>query len=132
MFDDSLVGLFEGNLVHLLLKDKIRITNIDHLYPAHHLAYNHLDMLVIDPDTLQPVNLLDLIDQVFGQSHLTLDLENILRNRRAADQRFTGPDVVSLVHIDMLAARNQIFLLIADVDRGNRDLLLALLGALGD
>ena len=38
-----------------------------HPHPAQHLADDHLDVLVVDLHALEPVDLLDLVDQVLGQ-----------------------------------------------------------------
>ena len=61
-FNDNAIGLFESDLVDLLFLDKIRIAHIQHLHPPHHLTNDHLYVLVVYTHTLQPVDLLDLIN----------------------------------------------------------------------
>jgi len=101
--DHGLVGLFELQPVHLLFEDEIRVAHVHHLHPAHHLAHNDFDVLVVDAHPLQAVDFLDFIHQVFGQGHLALDLENVLGDGGAADQRFAGAHVIALVDVDVLA-----------------------------
>ena len=70
---DALVLLLEAELVHLLVDDEVGVADLFDLHPAHHLPDDHLDVLVVDVHALQPVDLLDLADQVGLQLALALD-----------------------------------------------------------
>jgi len=131
-FDDGAVGFLIFNLVNLLFYDKVRIAHTHHFNPSHHLADDNLDMLVVYSYTLQAVNLLDFINQVTRQGHLPLDVEDILRNCRTPDKRFSRSDIVTLIDVNVFPPGNQIFFLFADIHRCNRHFLLAFLGAFGD
>ena len=48
------------------------------LHPAHHLAADDFDVLVDDRDTLEAIDLLDLVDQVALEFVGALDLENAI------------------------------------------------------
>src|SRR5712664_349170 len=50
--DDAIVLLAEAELVHLLLKEERGITHVLDLDPAHHLARDGLDVLVVDVHAL--------------------------------------------------------------------------------
>jgi len=52
------------NLFHLFVEEERGVAYVFHLHPAHHLADDGLDVLVIDVDALQAVNLLDGVDQI--------------------------------------------------------------------
>ena len=60
------------------------------LHPAHHLADDHLDVLVVDVHALQPVDLLDLVDQVALQLLLAAHAQDVVRVDRAVHQRLAG------------------------------------------
>jgi hypothetical protein len=50
----------EGVLVHLLLDDERGVAHVGEEDPTHHLADDHLDVLVVDDHALGPVDLLNL------------------------------------------------------------------------
>mgnify|MGYP003694524461 CR=1 FL=1 len=51
-----------------------------------HLPDDHLDMLVVDRHALQPVDLLDLVDEVVGQLLDALDRQDVVRRRIAVER----------------------------------------------
>jgi len=57
-------SLAEAELVHLLLEEEGSVAHVLDLDPAHHLARDRLDVLVVDVDALEAVNLLNGIHQV--------------------------------------------------------------------
>ncbi len=89
-------------------------------------------MLIVNTDTLQPVNLLHFVHEISRESYFTLDIQNILGNSRTTDQRFTGSHIITLIDIDVFSPGNQVFLFLAHIHRFNRDFLFALLGSLGN
>ena len=67
-----------------------RVADLLDLHPAHHLADDHLDVLVVDVDALQAVDLLDLVDQVALQLLLAPHPQDVVRVDRAVHQRLAG------------------------------------------
>src|SRR5579885_450513 len=122
---DAGVFLIEAPLLGLIAHQEIGIADLLDPHPPQHLAHDDLDMLVIDAHALQPVDLLDLIDQILGQRLFAEDRQDIVRVRRTFHQRFTRADKVALVHADMLALGNQVFARLADLRRDHH-LALAL------
>jgi hypothetical protein len=59
--------------------------------PPQHLAHDHLDVLVVDAHTLEPVDLLDLIDQVLRELLLTEHLEDVVRIGRLRPSALRPP-----------------------------------------
>ncbi len=80
--DDALVLFHEAELVDLLVDQEFRVADVLDPDPAHHLAGDHLDVLVVDVHALQAVDLLDFVDQVLLQFLLTEHVENVVRVRR--------------------------------------------------
>jgi hypothetical protein len=62
--DHALVLFHEAEAIDLLLDEELRIAHVLDLHPAHHLPDDHLDVLVVDVHALQPVDLLDLVDEI--------------------------------------------------------------------
>ena len=76
--------------------------------PAHHLADDHLDVLVVDVDALQPVDLLNLVDQVALQRLLAEHVEDVVRVARPVHQRLAGAHPLALLDVDVDAARQRV------------------------
>src|SRR5882724_10688294 len=108
--DDTVVLLAEAELVHLFLEKELRITYVFDFDPAHHLARDGFDVLVVDVDALEAVNLLNGIDQVGLREFLAEDRKQIVQVERAVDQGLTGLDVIAFLNVDVHAASNGIFL----------------------
>ena len=68
-------------------------------------------MFVVDIHTLQAVNLLNLVDEVLLQFLLTQNSEDVVRVARTIHQRFTGPDALARLYVDMHASRQGILTL---------------------
>ena len=67
-----------------------------------------LDVLVVDVHALQPVDLLDLVDQVRLQLLLAEHAQDVVRVARPVHQRLARPDALALLHVDVHAARDQV------------------------
>ena len=65
-------------------------------------------MLVVDGDALQPVDLLDLVDEVVGQLLDALDGQDVVRCRMAVEQELALLDAVALLHGEMPSLRDEI------------------------
>src|SRR5579863_4165010 len=110
-FDDAIVFLAEVELVELLLEQERGVAHVFHLHPAHHLANDHFDVLVVDVDTLQAIDFLDFVDQVSLQFFFAQHGENVVRVERAVHQRLAGLHPLAFLHVDVNAARHLVFLL---------------------
>src|SRR6267143_586991 len=108
--DNAIVFLAEAELVHLLLKEERGITHVLDLDPAHHLARDRLDVLVVDVDALEAVNLLNGINQVRLRELFAEDGEQVMQVERAIDEGLTGLDVVPFLNVDVHAAGDGVFL----------------------
>ena len=92
-----------------------------------HLADDHLDVLVVDLDALQPVDLLDFVDQIGGQFLDALDGEDVVRGGIAVDDVVALLDDVAILQMDVLALRDQVLArLLALVVRLDGDAALVL------
>ncbi len=105
----------EGELVHLLFQQELGVADVFHLAPAHHLANDHLDVLVADVDALQAVDFLDFVHQVRLQFLFSEDGQNVVRVERPVHQRFARLHALAFLHVDVDAARNGVFFLRAVV-----------------
>ncbi len=103
---DFVVGIHEGPLVDEFLGQEFGIARIGNLHLAHHLAHDNLEMLVVDLHTLQTINRLDLVHDVFLGLYRTENTENVGRGDTAVGQPGTGLDVVVLLNQDLLGQRN--------------------------
>ena len=82
-------------------------------------------MLVVDVDALQTVDFLDLVDQVLLQFLLAEHVQNVVRIARTVHQRIAGLHALAFLHVDVDAARQRVFALLAIV-ADDVDLALAL------
>ncbi len=106
-------------------KDVSPESSIRHL--SHHLPYNHFYVLVIDRDTLQPVDLLHFINEITLELLWTEDIKYAMGIDRPVHKRLTSLDPVSLMNTHMLAFRYVI--LFRRLSALHHDNTLALLGA---
>jgi hypothetical protein len=65
-----------------------------------HLANDHLDVLVVDHHALQPVDLLDLVDEVGSKRLHALHRENVVRRRVAVEHVLTLLDRVAFLKME--------------------------------
>jgi hypothetical protein len=91
------------------------------------LTRDDFEVLVIDVDALQTVDFLNLVDRILLQSFFAADIENVVRVAGAIHQRIAGHNALVFLHVDMDAAGQRVFALLAIVAN---DVNLAL--ALGD
>src|SRR6267378_17525 len=110
ILDDLIVFLAEAELVHLLLEEERRVTDVFDFDPAHHLTGNRLDVLIVDVDALEAVNLLNGVDQVGLREFFAEDGEQVVQVERAVNECFASLDVVAFLNVDVYAARDGVFL----------------------
>ena len=113
--DYALVLSPELELVHHFFRQKLGVADIFDLHPSHHLANDDLQVLVVDVDALQPVDLLDFVDQVFLQLLFAEHVQDVVRVARSVHQRLAGLHALAFLHVDVHAARQRIFALLAVV-----------------
>ena len=113
--DDALVLFAELPAVHLLVDQELGVADLLDLHRPHHLAHDHLDVLVVDRDALRPVDLLDLVGHVALQLLLAEHLQDVVRVDRAVDQRIAGAHPLALLHVDVDRARHQVLAGVAHV-----------------
>ena len=109
--DDAVVFLAEAELVHLFVEQERRVADVFDLHPAHHLANDGLDVLVVDVDALQAVDLLNRVHQVGLRVLFAEDGQQVVRVERAVDQRLARLDALAFLHVDVHAAEDGVFLL---------------------
>ena len=124
--DHAVVLLAEAELVHLLFEQERGVADVFDLHPAHHLPDDGFDVLVVDVDALQPVDLLNGVDQVGLRVLFAEDGQQVVRVERTVDQRLAGRDVLAFLHVDVHAARDGVFLTRAAIFALDVDLALAL------
>src|SRR5207249_13686 len=74
------------------------------------LADDDLDVLVVDGHALQAIDLLHLVDQVALQLAIAEHRQIVVRVGRPVHEGLAGAHAIALVHADVLAARDQVFL----------------------
>ena len=120
----------ELDLVHLLARDHVGFALIGDLHLLQHLTDDHLDVLVVDEHALQPVDLLDLVDQIGREFLDALDRQDVVRRRVAFDDEVALFDDVAILQVDVLALRDQVLAwLVGLVHRLDRDTALVLVVA---
>src|SRR3989441_4877735 len=123
---DALVFRLEAELVDLLVHDELRVAHLLDLHPAHHLADDRLDVLVVDVDALQPVDLLDLVDQILLQVLLAFDPQDVMWIARPVDERVAGAHALPLLDVDVHALGDFVLAALARLFVFDDDLALAL------
>src|SRR5256885_6325554 len=120
LLHDPVLRVGEGLLVYVLPLQEHRVPGLDDLHLLQHLAHDHADVLVVDLHALQPVHLLDLVQQVLLHRPRTLDPQDVVRVHRALGEAVAGAHAVALVHAQVLAGRHlvqlRLTLLGVDVD----------------
>src|SRR5262252_297404 len=121
---DAGVFVGEAEAVDLLFEQEVGVADVLDPHPAQHLADDHLDVFVVDVHALEPVDLLDCVDQVALQRLHALHGQDVVRVERAVHQRLAGAHAVALLDVDVRAARDRILALFAGL-ADDADLLRA-------
>ena len=87
-------------------------------------------MLVVDQHALQPVDLLDFVDQIGSEFLDALDRQNVVRRGITFDDEIALFDDIAVLQMDVLALRDQVLAgLLVLVHRLDRDTALVLVVA---
>src|SRR5437867_355667 len=124
--EDPIVLGLEAELVDLLVHDEFGVAHLFDLHPAHHLAHDRLDVLVVDIDPLQAVDLLDLVDQVLLEVLLPLDAQDVVRITRPVDERVAGAHALPFLDVDVHSLGDLVLAALAGLVVRDDDLALAL------
>src|SRR6185436_595731 len=100
--------LVELDLVDLLALEELRLAGVLDLDLLQHLADDDLDVLVVDGHALQPVDVLDLVDQVVGEFFDALDRQNVVRCGVAVIDEVATLNAVAVLYGQALAARDEV------------------------
>ena len=100
---------FKDISVNLLAYQEGRIARSEDFNLAQHLRNNNFDMLVVNLNTLQTVNVLNFLNQIFSKFLNAENSQNIMRSRCSFYQRVTLLDDIPILNGQMTAFRNQIF-----------------------
>ena len=112
-----------------LLLEETGVAGLVDLHLAHHLTNDDFEVLVVDLHTLQAIDVLDFVDDVFLDSRGALDLEDIGRRDSTIRERHTSVDRVTLLDEDLLRGRYEVLTLSAELG-GDDDLTVTALEAL--
>ena len=104
----ALVQLRELDPVDMVARDVAAVAGLDDLDLLQHLADDHLDVLVVDQHALQPVDLLDLVDEIGGQRLDAPDGQDVVRCRIAVEDVVALLDDVAFLEMERLALRDQV------------------------
>src|SRR6266851_7502308 len=120
----------ELDLVDLFARDHVGLALVGDLLLLQHLTDNHFDVLVVDQHALQPVDLLDFVDQIGGEFLDALDRQDVVRCRVAFDDEVALFDDIAVLQVNVLALRDQVLArLLGLVHRLDRDATLVLVVA---
>ncbi len=85
------------------------VASVRELNLLQHLANDHLDVLVVDGHALEPVDVLDLVDEVRSKRLDALDRQNVVRRGIALDDVVALLDGIAFLKMERLALRDQVF-----------------------
>src|SRR2546423_3634766 len=102
------VQLVELDPVHLLAGDQVGLARVGDLDLLQHLANDYLDVLVVDRHALEPIDLLDLVDEEVRELLHALDRQDVVRRRVSFDDVLALLDCVAILQVDVFALRDQV------------------------
>ena len=107
---DAVVLFCKVVFVDDLRFEEAGVTSFVDLHLAHHLTHDNFKVLVVDFYTLQTINVLHLVDDVFLNGGRTLDGKDVARSDATIGERRTSANVVVLLYQDLLGERHEILL----------------------
>ena len=109
--DNHVVLGHEDDFINHLVFEERRVTGIQNHHFLHHLANNHLDVLIVDFHTLQAVHFLNLVHEVLLHGTGALNAQDVGRRDGTIRQRHAGADKVVVLHQNVLRQRHHVLLL---------------------
>ena len=106
LHDRFLVHLAELDAIDVLALEEVGLAGVGDPHLLQHLAHDHADVLVVDLHALEPVDLLDLVQEVLLHRARALDAQDVVRVDRALGEAVTGPHLVALVDAHVLPDRH--------------------------
>ena len=80
----------------------------DDFHLLHHLADDHFDVLVVDLHALQPIDVLNLLDEIGRKFLDALDAQDVVRRGIAFDDVVALLHKIAFAHADVLALGDQV------------------------
>ena len=96
-----------------------RITHIKNFHATEHLSHDNFNVFIVNVNTLQTINFLNFVHQVFSQFLITQDFQDIVRIRATIHQRFAGSYKFALANTNVFSLGNKVFLLLTDLRSNN-------------
>ena len=109
--DNHVVLGHEDDFINHLVFEERRVTGIQNHDFLHHLANDHLDVLVVDFHALQAVHFLNLVHEVLLHGAGALNAQDVRRRDGTIRQRHAGADKVVVLHQNVLRQRHHVLLL---------------------
>src|SRR6202043_1633396 len=94
----------------LITPEQSGVARLGYLYLSQHLSNDNLDVFIVDLDALKPINLLNLIHEMFLQVLWPAHVENFMRNDRTLRQLRTFFHKIALEDDHVFVQRNEMFL----------------------
>ena len=91
--------------------EELGVPDLLDLDPAEHHPDDRLDVLVVDGDALEPVDGLDLLEEVLGQLLLAEDAEDVVGVDRPVHEGVAGPDPLAVGDAEVGALGDEVLLL---------------------
>src|SRR5262249_44338258 len=96
--------IIEAPLFDLVANQKISIANLFDSDAPQHLAHNDFNVLVVDSNTLQTINLLYFINQIFSEGLLAQNIKDIVRVGRPVTKSRSILSSFSFVDSDVFSS----------------------------
>ena len=107
---NTVIFFHEVLLIYHLLFQEAGITRFINFNFTHHLTNDNLKVLIINLHTLQTVNILYLVYDIFLYSRRTFNGQDVGRSNRTIRQRSSGAYIVVLLNKNLLRKINQVLL----------------------
>ncbi len=93
----------------LLAAQQPGIAGTGDFYLAQHLAHDDFDMFVVDLHPLQPVNVLNLLDQILGEGRHALEAQDVMGVELAVGDDLALLHALALEDVDVAPLGDQLF-----------------------
>ena len=129
--EDLVVDVVEVKLVDQVAFEEAGVARVEDFDFAHHLTDDDLEVFVVDFHTLQTVDFLNLVDNVFLHLHRALDGEDVGRGDGAVGERRASLDIVAVLSQNLFGGGDEVGALFAGLG-GDGNLTVAAFELLGD